>query len=229
MSLPETALVAFAKNPDIVPVKTRLATTFGADRARLIYIAMLEDCLTALSCLPGQNTVCTRLYLACYPDEKGEFFQPLARHFELSLIPQTGADLGERMTSCLETLLAEHETVFIFGTDIPRIPVASLGALLKRTDFDIALGPSPDGGYYALGARKEINPGIFQGVSWSSGGVLEQTLVNCRALDLAVAFLDDCQDVDDRGSLEALIGELRKDHEAAPATRAVLGNMGFFT
>lgn len=214
----DTALVAFAKNPDTVPVKTRLATTFGADQARLIYIAMLEDCLTALSCQPG-----TRLYLACYPDHRDEFFLSLAGRFQLSLIPQIGADLGERMTGCLEKLLSDHETVFVFGTDIPLLPLSSLDALLaSRQNFDIALGPSPDGGYYALGARKEFNPGIFDGVSWSSGRVLEQTLANCRTLDLLVVFLDDCQDVDDERSLEALIRGLREDREAAPATRAVL-------
>lgn len=218
----DTALVAFAKNPDTVPVKTRLATTLGAERARLIYIAMLEDCLTALSCLPG-----SRLYLACYPDDRDEFFLSLAGRFQLSLIPQVGADLGERMTGCLDRLLAEHETVFIFGTDIPMPPIASLSALLAaRENFDIALGPSPDGGYYALGAAGEINPGIFDGVSWSSGRVLEQTLANCRALDLVVVLLDDCQDVDDERSLEALITKLKGDRNAAPVTRALLADIG---
>lgn len=217
----KVALVAFAKNPEVVPVKTRLARSLGEDLSKRIYVGLLEDCLSSLQSIQG-----TQLYLACYPDDSATFFKNLEAKYGMKLLCQEGADLGERMLTCIKTLLASHRAAIVFGTDVAVLPVDSiLKALSTMALWDVILGPSRDGGYYAVGA-KTVHDLMFAGVNWGAQTVFIETVKNCADLGLEVAFLDVCDDVDDIDSLRRLGALLELQGYGAEATRALLKDSG---
>lgn len=215
------ALVAFAKNPDAVAVKTRLAKDIGTDRARNLYLALLSDCLEQLVTVAGSE-----YYLACFPPAKDDFLRHIAETFGCQVVGQHGLDLGERMLNCLNMLLSEHPAVVIVGTDTPLLPVASLNeALFCDSSWDVVIGPTQDGGYWAFGARTPVRE-VFRGVVWGQNEVLTCTLSNCQELGLRVKMLDEAVDVDDKRSLEAVVELLKALPKSAPSTRRALSDMG---
>lgn len=215
------ALVAFAKDPSRVLVKTRLARTIGEGLATRVYSALLDDCLTSLHSLTSATT-----YLACYPDEKSHFFQDLERSLDVQLIPQSGEDLGERMLSCARSLLEQHSAVIIFGTDVPYLPIRSIETAVEQMQYwNVLLGPCSDGGYYAFGVNRVVES-MLDGVDWGTESVFVHTVKNCVGLGLEVAFLEILDDIDDEQSLRKLCRQLRQNNVEASATRRLLEEEG---
>ncbi len=60
---------------------------------------------------------------------------------------------------------------------------------------DAVFGPALDGGYYLLALSRPA-PGLFEGIAWSTGAVLEESLRRAEALGLTVGFLDSLADID---------------------------------
>jgi hypothetical protein len=92
------------------------------------------------------------------------------------------------------------------------------------------LGPSDDGGYYLIGLTK-LHRQLFEGIDWSTGRVLEQTIQRAREIDLPVHFLPTWYDVDDRDTLHRLCQEFFDENASAspgypaPATRQFLDEL----
>jgi glycosyltransferase A (GT-A) superfamily protein (DUF2064 family) len=93
--------------------------------------------------------------------------------------------------------------------------VARAAALLSAGSADVVLGPCDDGGYYLVGVRAP-RPALFDGIPWSTGGVLAATLERARGLGLRVSVLPAWFDVDTEGDLRRLHAEMRAA-DAAPA------------
>lgn len=217
----KAAFVAFAKNPELVPVKTRLAETLGQERARRLYIALLQDCLTSLGSAKSADH-----YLACYPDASGDLMARLGAEHGFKLIQQEGKDLGERMLNCVKKLLDYYSAVIVFGTDVPVLPLQTISDSLGRLEYwDVVLGPSRDGGYWAFGAKR-VNDLMFEGIEWGSSSVFVETIKNCVKFGLEVAFLDVCEDIDDQKSLANFCELLAKGSDGATASRSVLKELG---
>ncbi|HMX40916.1 MAG TPA: DUF2064 domain-containing protein, partial [Saprospiraceae bacterium] len=80
--------------------------------------------------------------------------------------------------------------------DCPQLDGPALQVAFEMLDTaDIVLGPASDGGYYLLG-MKHLAPALFQGIAWSTGSVLQQTLAASRAAGLSVTLLPMLRDVD---------------------------------
>lgn len=217
----KAAFVAFAKNPELVAVKTRLAATLGEEPARKLYIAFLEDCLAKLK---TNRTVAH--FLACYPDMGGKVLPDLAAKYDFKLLRQEGADLGERMLNCVKTLLESHSSVIVFGTDVPVLPIDGMEKPLEHTeDWDVLLGPSRDGGYWAFGANR-LQDGVFDGIRWGSDTVFVETVKNCVKLGLDLIFVDVSEDVDNEESLTRLCEMLEGSGDEAGASRLALEELG---
>ncbi len=71
----------------------------------------------------------------------------------------------------------------------------------------MVLGPSEDGGYYLIGLKRPC-PELFQGIAWSTGRVLAQTVERAEALGLSVALTPPWYDVDTASDLDRLRNEL---------------------
>ena len=126
------------------------------------------------------------------------------------------------MAECIAAgLAAGAPAVVVIGTDAPHVPAEHIRLavrLLGEGAHDVALGPSEDGGYYLIGLRRPQRE-LFESMAWSTAGVFEETIARCRSLQLRVALLPLCYDVDTAEALARLEAELaRSGGKAAPRT-----------
>ena len=193
------AIAVFAKAPLPGRVKTRLRTCMTAAQAAELHAAFVADTWRRLAVLTG-----VRRYLYC--DQGWEPFEGLAgpAHFAI----QHGADLGARMLNCMKELsLRGHDRILLLGSDSPTLPIAHVEqAFLALDRTDAVLGPTADGGYYAVGCRRP-DAGMFAGVTWSSEDTLRETEAAFRTCSMSVSHLPEWYDVDTGAELARLAAE----------------------
>ncbi len=98
--------------------------------------------------------------------------------------------------------------VIIMGSDSPLLPPDHIRELL-RSDADVALGPTKDGGYYAICCRRAVAE-MFDGVPWSTGAALAGTVDALTRCGLTVEQGPGWFDVDTPDDLERLMQRLGK-------------------
>ena len=128
----------------------------------------------------------------------------------------------------LSRLLATgYSPAIALNSDGPTLAFQNLLCALERLrDADVVLGPSEDGGYYLIGLKK-AQPGLFQGIDWSTKRVTVQTLARAEDLGLAVAMLPQWYDVDAAADLWRLLDDLaRLPGDVAPNARRCLCGLG---
>nr|VFJ70299.1 MAG: hypothetical protein BECKFW1821B_GA0114236_11832 [Candidatus Kentron sp. FW] len=171
-----TRLLIFAKAPVPGTVKTRLIPALGARRAAALQGALIHHILT----------IATRTDLAvelwCHPHHEHPLFSIYAQEFPVVFRTQEGADLGARMYHAAREALAAGPVILI-GSDCPTLTAEELreASMMLEGGCDAVLGPAVDGGYYLLGLNR-IDPWLFEGISWGSDRVLEETRRHLRAL-----------------------------------------------
>jgi len=105
--------------------------------------------------------------------------------FAVARTVQAPGSLGERIYAALAgALAAGRPQVIILGSDSPGLPIDHLRVLLA-SPADVSLGPAEDGGFYAMACRK-IAPAMFDGVRWSAGTTLQDTVEASRRCGLTV-------------------------------------------
>jgi hypothetical protein len=200
--------IIFAKEPVPGQVKTRLTPPLHPEDACRLYRCFLEDILEGMARLPGMA-----MALAYTPAAAGDFFRGLAPA-AMRLVPQEGQNLGERQARAFAWgFAAGFETVLLRGSDTPDLPGAILleaVAQLAAGPARVVLGPSPDGGYYLMGLKAPC-PELFEGLAWSTGAVLADTLSRARALGLQVHLLPSWPDID---TYADLVNFLKQPHPA---------------
>lgn len=114
----------------------------------------------------------------------------------ITMYPQLGKDLGERMYHAASERIADHDAVMFLGTDLPDL---SAEVLLKAIELlelnDVVIGPAADGGYYLL-AIKDFYLCLFDNVPWGTSKVLAETLLKIQSNGLRLALLDNERDID---------------------------------
>ena len=127
------------------------------------------------------------------------------------------------MLHCFEEFQARgHERVLIVGSDSPTLPSAYLEQGLERLcDTDAVLGPSEDGGYYAVGCR-QVSPRMFEDVPWSTSSTRVETERAFRKEGLRYEALPEWYDVDTVKDLRRLAADLDipSTEMLAPRTKA---------
>lgn len=189
----DTLLIIFAKEPVPGQVKTRLVPPLSPEEAAELYQCFLLDVLEEM-----QRLTDVALALAYTPVDARPFFQELVSP-QMRLVPQTGSDLGERLSAaCHWALSSGFRAVMIRNSDSPDLPrelVMQAGELLRNDQAQVVLGPAPDGGYYLVGLT--VPPGdFFQGIAWSTDTVLDETLDRVRGRGLSVHLLPPWIDID---------------------------------
>lgn len=193
------AIALFAKAPIPGSVKTRLQPHLTAKQAAALHFAFVQDTWASLSSIESAS-----LYL--YSDQEWPGFRKLAGPGRVGL--QRGADLGEKMLHCFEDLSQQgHHGMLIVGSDSPTLPPDYLRAGLKLLgDVDAVLGPSEDGGYYAVGCRS-AKAGMFKEVSWSTASTLTETERAFERAGLTSERLPAWYDIDTIENLRRLVSE----------------------
>jgi len=198
---PRDRLVVLAKAPIYGYVKTRLAAVLGPDAALAIYrrLAARVFIEVAAAADHGLDTEARVSPDASAADARA-WVPPRIR-----VRVQGSGDLGERLRRAFDEAFAEGaERVVVIGTDCPGFTRRhAADALAGLAHADLVLGPATDGGYWLLGARG-ATPDVFEGVPWSTPGVLQATRDRAQAAGLRVFELETLADVDTVEDLERL-------------------------
>jgi glycosyltransferase A (GT-A) superfamily protein (DUF2064 family) len=97
--------------------------------------------------------------------------------------------------------------VILIGSDSPDLPGDFLrNAIVELQTHDMVLGPSSDGGYYLIGFRDDtFLPSVFDGISWSSSTVFQQTMEKVKNAGCSLSLLPAWSDVDIISDLKNLL------------------------
>ena len=142
------ALICFTRVPRPGVTKTRLLPLLPPEHCAGLHWAFLRDLAEVYA---GMNA---DLYVAHTPDpgwkELKSVFTMAAGFF-----PQEGDGLGAKMDNAIRHVLSlGYEAVVLTGADLPMMGSAHLSSGFAALEHaDIALGPTPDGGYYLIGAK----------------------------------------------------------------------------
>jgi rSAM/selenodomain-associated transferase 1 len=210
--------ILFARVPAPGFVKTRLIPHLGAERACALHAACVGDVADLLErALPEAQKW---LYWSEAPGP--EFFLgELALPPSFGMALQSGLELGERMGRALERTLTPGnmngaQRVLLVGSDSPTLPPAYLReALDALTRHDMVLGPSDDGGFYLVGARK-FDRSAFDGVEWGTSQVFARTAANIVRAGLSLHTLPRWYDLDEWPDVERLLREAREGTPLPP-------------
>jgi uncharacterized protein len=187
----------FAKQPLPGMVKTRLCPPLSPEQAAELYRICLEETVTRMRALP-----CCELAI-CYSGDENWFATSFP---DITLVPQRGSDLGARMARCLsDWLAAGYEAAVLIGSDAPDLPLERIEQAFSALESaDLVHGPALDGGYYLVGEAIH-HAQLYQGIAWSTGKVLEQSLTKAAQLGLRSVLLEPWEDLDDLSALLRLV------------------------
>ena len=178
--------------------------------------ALLLDTLDVVTSVRGVDRL-----VACQPDAALLRLQRMLGA-DWDMIAQRGDSLGARLSHAFsDALRLGYESLVVIGSDLPDLPARHLAEACEALDRDpssLVLGPAIDGGYYLIGMNTP-RPELFEGIDWSTGRVLEQTLAIARRIALRVTLLDSWSDVDTDDDLSQ-VASRASTSGAAPRTRA---------
>ena len=207
MKARDVQLLVLAKAPVPGLVKTRLCPPCDPVEAATIAEAALFTTLEVVADTPARRRI---LVLDGVMDPP-----PL----ELHVIPQRGDGLGDRLASAFDDTGAPS---LLIGMDTPQVSTSLLAHAMSHVvqpGTDAVLGPTIDGGYWAIGF-KEVHPEAFEGVPMSVDMTFERQLEKLTSLGLEVALLPPLVDVDYFG--DALdVAEMIPDGDFASAVRRI--------
>lgn len=211
---PKQVLIVFLKYPEPGRVKTRLARDIGWKDASLIYSEIAQSVIRKVS---RSNDYETLIFFD--PPERKEDVRRWLKNTDLTLLPQEGNPLGERMLDAFERVFSlEATSAVIIGTDClevsDKIVLEAFQAL--RRGVDAVLGPARDGGYYLLGLNKPF-PWVFKGIEWGTNLVLSQTIKKIEEKNLRFKLLKTLTDVDTiRDITKELLLKVKEDKKWTP-------------
>ena len=111
------------------------------------------------------------------------------------VIAQRGEAFGERLANAVRDV---GEPLLVVGMDTPQLTRAQLAGALERLDepgVDAVLGPTPDGGYWAIGLSAP-DPVVFDGVPMSTPHTGAAQRARLSELGLRTELLAPLRDVD---------------------------------
>lgn len=118
-----------------------------------------------------------------------------------------------------DSFQAGCEKAILIGTDSPWMGRHRLEQALRALDgADVVLGPARDGGYYLVGARREMRdalPEMFRGIGWGSSHVLEQSVAKLRRAGIPFQLLARDFDLDRPEDLTRAAKLLRRNPQRA--------------
>ncbi len=197
---PRRRLLIFGKLPEPGAVKTRLIPQLGPAAAARLYEAFLDD---AVDTARGLADAVIELWVPRRPNAEPKL---AARYPGVSIRWQGRGDLGARMSRAFASSFADGaDYVLITGSDHPTLPLEFLErGFAALVAAHLVLGPSHDGGYYAIALRRYAWPraaGLFQEIPWSTPRVLDRTRARAVELGLCHVELPAWYDVDDADQL----------------------------
>ncbi len=204
------------KAPRLGTVKTRLQPELTPEQSLLLFRAMCEDLAAKFADAPNFD-----LQIHTWPPDAVDEMQRWLGS-QQTVVPQRGADLGEKMHYAFVGAFAEgYRKAVIIGSDLPTLTHSHiLETFANLDDHDAIFGPTDDGGYYLIGLKTPRQT-LFADVPWSTENVLAQTLENARKNDLSVHLLRREADVDTFQEVRRLWSHLKSETSETPEKPAI--------
>jgi glycosyltransferase A (GT-A) superfamily protein (DUF2064 family) len=218
------AIVVMAKAPIVGEVKTRLARDVGIDAAARLQRGFLLDTL-ALVEMFRRNTARLdqrppALFILC-PDERHAALLRELAPTPWFVSPQRRSGLMGGLVDAFETALTDGsssrcydppELAILLDADSPSLPPEHLhGCARQCLTNDLVLGPTVDGGYYLIAARRTARDrlaALLLDERFDGATICEETLRRARALGLTAELGPSWFDVDTLDDLRALVDSL---------------------
>jgi glycosyltransferase A (GT-A) superfamily protein (DUF2064 family) len=189
---PAAHLLVVAKAPEPGKVKTRLAAVIGdvaaADVAAAALLDTLATCVEAVGAQHCHLALCGDLERAVDGDAI------VAALAGWTVRPQRGVRFADLLVH------AHADTpgpVVQVGMDTPQVTPAQLrAAAAVLVEYDAALGPADDGGWWGLALRDPDAAQALADVPMSTPRTFDRTRAALRASGLVVTTVDRLRDVD---------------------------------
>jgi uncharacterized protein len=212
--LASLALLLFSRAPVAGQTKTRLSPPLTPEQARDLHAACLADLLAAGAAWVRERAARTgipvTLHLGITPPGSQESFRAagIAWPADCAVLDQRGPDLGARMEHAIRAVqrgAPAPAAVLLAGSDLPLLGARQWDAAADAlAAADAVFGPTPDGGYYLVGTRRDP-AGLFSLAAWGSATVLEQSLAAARAAGQEAATIEPLPDADTAAHLRAVL------------------------
>jgi 2-phospho-L-lactate guanylyltransferase (CobY/MobA/RfbA family) len=131
-------------------------------------------------------------------------------------VPQEGAGFGPRLEAAMRAAFAGFPAgagpLLVVGTDVPGLAASHLARALSLLDEDadrVVLGPSPDGGFYLLAARRPIDQ-LATRTRWCRRDTLRGLLRALAAAGRPVTLLAPLADLDRPADLDRWLSRARE-------------------
>ncbi len=199
-------LMQFAKWPELGRVKTRLEPALGKEGALRAHVALSCQVLENLSASGYPLRFLWDRALEVAPQTAVTVLDRL-RAIGAEQGTQRGKILGSRMVNALAEALDSASKAIIVGSDCPSVDEAYVREAVRSLNTaDVVLGPSDDGGYVLIGARR-LEPDMLDGVAWGTDQALAQTQARLEAVGLTYALLPPRWDVDEPEDWQRFLAE----------------------
>lgn len=158
-----------------------------------LYQSFLDDTLEI-----GMKISALELWV---PDRPEAFEQLSMRYPQATVRLQPEGSLGDKLMAAFNASFSDGmDYVLAVGSDHPTLPSEYLAqGFCALRHAPAVLGPTDDGGYYAIGLRRHAWPeaaGLFLSAPWSTPTLLQWTRQRAIELDLLHEELPTWYDVD---------------------------------
>jgi uncharacterized protein len=196
----DCSILVFAKAPISGEVKTRLFSLMNAEAATTLHKKLVFHALSV-----AVESKAGSVELWCTPSIEHPFFIQCGENFKVELRRQTEGDLGRRMAYAFDKTLERAPMALLIGTDCPSLTSDDLKEAQRalKQGTPVVITPVEDGGYVLIGLR-QYEPTLFEGISWGTGSVLEETRERLRRLRWRWRELPERWDVDRPEDVERL-------------------------
>ena len=184
------SLLVFLKSPIAGQVKTRLASSIGAEHAAALYRQWIGVVLEKLQPVRASTHV-----VACCDGGPASSFAPW-HHLADDWWRQPAGDLGHRLDAAFLGRQSDGFPAIAVGTDCLDIDDTLIEAAFARlAGGDAVFGPAVDGGYYLVGLAKYL-PDFFRGIPWSTARTLAAHQASCAQQKWSYEVLPVLRDID---------------------------------
>ncbi len=192
MKYSDTVILVFAKAPVAGKVNTRLIPDIGVQAATRLQQDFIYQRLTMLT----QADLCP-VALMCAPDANHECFEQCHQQYKITLLEQSGNDLGARLHNGIQQALQNYKYCIVIGTDAPALNAAIIKEAIDvlHTNKNVVFVPAEDGGYVLLGVDKAYTF-LFDDIPWGSADVMQKSRDAIIENNIAYTELAECWDVD---------------------------------
>jgi uncharacterized protein len=212
------AVVLFARDPVLGKVKTRLSPFLNDETILQLYTCFLHDSLDKIRQVENAD-----LFIGVAPSNQSGFFTGMPGA-DMRIFVQEGKELGDKMRRAIQDRFAEgYEKVVIIGSDSPSLPVSYIEQALA-SDKDMVLGPSTDGGYYLIGMKGKLTE-VFEGVTWGTEKVLQETCDHLVPGGVALELLPVWYDIDGPEDLKFFKTHLQLIEQSGLGTAGETGKL----